>query len=146
VLTDKAFELKGLQAYTWVTAYFVIISVEMAYGKHIVGPHLKFASMWGPTMYTNVISILPMATIGLVTHEADRMHRVSLTPTALCWLTLSCVVGVAISYLGWRARSLVSATCYTVLGVANKMVTVLVNVIMWDQHASSLGILSLIIS
>ena len=64
---------------------------------------------------------------------------------ALLWLTLSCIVGVAISYLGWRARSLVTATCYTVLGVANKMLTVFFNVVMWDQHASSVGILSLVV-
>lgn len=50
VLTDREFMLKGWSAYSWVSAYFLVISVEMAYGKHIVGPHLKFASMWGPTM------------------------------------------------------------------------------------------------
>jgi hypothetical protein len=44
VLTDRAFKLNGWGAYTWVSAYFVIISFEMAYGKHIVGPHLSFAS------------------------------------------------------------------------------------------------------
>ena len=44
VLTDRAFKLNGWAAYTWVTAYFFIISVEMAYGKHIVGPHLSFNS------------------------------------------------------------------------------------------------------
>ena len=45
VLTDRAFKMNGYAAYTWVTMYFLIISVEMAYGKHIVGPHLNFASM-----------------------------------------------------------------------------------------------------
>ncbi|KAL1518611.1 hypothetical protein AB1Y20_002899 [Prymnesium parvum] len=143
VLTDKEFSLKGWAAYTWVSAYFLVISVEMAYGKHIVGPHLKFASMWGPTMYTNVISILPMAAIGAMTHEIDQLQATSWSLIPLLWLTLSCVVGVAISYLGWRARSLVTATCYTVLGVANKMLTVFFNVVMWDQHASALGIFSL---
>ena len=44
VLTDRAFKLSGWSAYGWVSAYFVIISFEMAYGKHIVGPHLNFAS------------------------------------------------------------------------------------------------------
>lgn len=44
VMTDRAFKLNGWGAYTWVSAYFVIISFEMAYGKHIVGPHLQFAS------------------------------------------------------------------------------------------------------
>ena len=50
---------------SWVGAYFCIISVEMAYGKHIVGPHLGFTSLWGPTLYANSLSLLPMAAIGL---------------------------------------------------------------------------------
>ena len=53
----------------------------------------------------------------------------------------SCVVGLAISFTGWHCRSLVTATCYTVLGVANKMFTVLANMLIWDQHASASGIL-----
>ena len=78
VFTDRAFHLNGWSAYTWVTAYFIIISVEMAYGKHIVGPHLKFASMWGPTMYTNTFSIPPMAAIGCVQSDPPPSHCVSL--------------------------------------------------------------------
>lgn len=44
-----------------------------------------------------------------------------------------------------QARSLVSATCFTVLGVANKMATVTANVLIWDQHASAFGIASLVV-
>ena len=145
VLTDRAFKLNGMGAYTWVTAYFFIISVEMAYGKHIVGPHLKFASMWGPTLYTNTLSVPPMLTIGLLAHEADKIKNSVVTPVSICLLLSSCVIGVAISYLGWRARSLVTATCYTVLGVANKMFTVLANAMVWDQRASMTGILFLVV-
>lgn len=143
VLTDRAFLLGGWAAYSWVTAYFFIISVEMAYGKHIVGPHLSFASMWGPTMYSNTLSIPPMLAIGLMTAEPAKLAAAEWTPLAVGLLLLSCAVGVAISYLGWRARSLVSATCYTVLGVANKMMTVLVNVLIWDRHATPAGVLAL---
>jgi len=140
VLTDRAFKLNGWGAYTWVSAYFVIISFEMAYGKHIVGPHLSFASMWGPTLYTNTVSVPPMLTIGLLTHENEKLLRADWSAGAIALLVLSCAVGVAISYLGWRARSLVTATCYTVLGVANKMLTVLANAMVWDQRASPIGI------
>jgi multidrug transporter EmrE-like cation transporter len=121
-------------------SYFLIISVEMAYGKHIVGPHLTFASMWGPTLYTNTISIPPMVTIGLLTGEPLKLLHSEVTPLSCALLLISCVIGVAISYLGWRARSLVTATCYTVLGVANKMLTVLANAMVWDQHASITGL------
>jgi GDP-mannose transporter len=37
----------------------------------------------------------------------------------------------------------VAATTYTIIGVMNKMGTVLINVLMWDNHASPLGIASL---
>ena len=116
VLTDKAFKLNGIGAYTWVGAYFVIISVEMAYGKHIVGPHLQFASMWGPTLYTNMLSVPPMLAVGVLAHEQDQLAAMTWTAPVVLLVLLSCVIGVAISYLGWRARSLVTATCYTVLG------------------------------
>jgi GDP-mannose transporter len=143
VASDNAFRMVGWTAYSWVTAYFVGISIQMAYGKHIVGPHLGFKSMWGPTLYTNALSIVPMVFIGLIGKEPRRMARVEWTPNAVLWLSISCVVGVAISFTGWWSRSLVTATCYTILGIANKMVTVLVNVLIWDQHASPTGILSL---
>ena len=58
---------------------------------------------------------------------------------------LSCVVGLAISFTGWHCRALVTATCYTVLGVANKMFTVLANMLIWDQHASRTGVLWLMV-
>ena len=182
---------------------------------------------------------------GLFTHEYAKMAAVAWSPATLGLLTLSCVIGVAISFLGWRARSLVTATCvhpslptcppahlptrppaslptrllsapvcpsayrstclpadlpaalvthgslagrdepprgrhahahgahahahahahgatrapcnsaeaslppprrcYTVLGVANKMLTVLANAMIWDQHASMVGILFLVV-
>jgi hypothetical protein len=39
----------------------------------------------------------------------------------------------------------VTATCYTVLGVANKMITVLANLALWDKHASPAGVISLLV-
>merc|ERR1719486_1048792 len=84
-----------------------------------------------------------MISIAFLTHEIDRISTVTLTATSVILLVLSCVVGVAISYLGWRARSLVTATCYTVLGVANKMLTVLANAAVWDQRATPVGIMFL---
>jgi len=80
-----------------------------------------------------------MATIGILTHELDKIPSSTLNAGSVTLLLLSCAIGVAISYLGWRARSLVTATCYTVLGVANKMLTVLANAMVWDQRASLSG-------
>jgi solute carrier family 35 protein len=35
---------------------------------------------------------------------------------------------------------MVSATTYTLVGVVNKFLTVLLNVIMWDKHSTPLGL------
>jgi len=145
VLSDREFKMQGVAAYTWVSAYFLIISVEMCYGKFIVGPHIGLKSMWGPTMYTNVLAILPMATAGLLAHEQDRLYATEWNSSLLTLLGVSCVIGVAISYTGWNCRSMITATCYTVLGVANKMATVLMNCLIWDKHASLPGICSLLV-
>ena len=40
------------------------------------------------------------------------------------WLAASCIMGVGISYSGWRARSVITATTFTLVGVLNKMATI----------------------
>jgi len=140
VSADKAFGVLGISAYSWVIAYTIVTATQMAYGKLIVGPEMKFSSMWGPTQYTNVLSILPMLVIAMVSNEPAKLEKVVWTAWSFEILLASCVVGLVISFSGWWCRSLVTATCYTVLGVANKMATVLVNMLIWDQHASATGV------
>jgi GDP-mannose transporter len=96
--------------------------------------------MWGPTIYSNTLSILPMAIIGVLAGEPGQLRDVTWSTETVLLIFSSCVVGVAISYTGFKCRSLVTATCFTVLGVANKMLTVLANVLLWDKHATPLGI------
>ena len=43
----------------------------------------------------------------------------------------------------YRCQSLVTATAYTVVGVMNKTLTVLANALVWDKHASAVGLCSL---
>jgi hypothetical protein len=43
-------------------------------------------------------------------------------------------------YTGWLCRSMVSATTYTLVGVVNKFLTVLLNVLVWDKHSTPFGI------
>lgn len=81
----------------------------MALGKYVVGPQLNFASMWGPTLYTNAISMPPMIAIGLLTDEQSELCKTEWTAGLVALVAISCVVGVAISFLGFKARSLVSA-------------------------------------
>jgi len=50
------------------------------------------------------------------------------------------VLGTAMSYYAWLARSLVSATLFTILGNVCKVLSIGINVMLWDKHASPFGI------
>ncbi len=62
--------MDGLAAYSWAILYFVTICFEMTYGKKITSG-VRFASMWGPTFYTNFLSLLPMFLLGYTMGDFD---------------------------------------------------------------------------
>lgn len=49
------------------------------------------------------------------------------------------------SYTGWLCRGMVSATSFTLVGVVNKFLTVLLNVFIWDKHSTPLGLVAVCI-
>jgi drug/metabolite transporter (DMT)-like permease len=56
---------------------------------------------------------------------------------------LNCVVvKYFCRYTSWSCIELVSATSYTLVGVVNKFLTVLLNVLIWDKHSSPFGLLA----
>jgi drug/metabolite transporter (DMT)-like permease len=139
VMSDSAFRMDGMAAYFWVTVYFFLLCFSMTYGK-LVTDATPMKSMWGPALYSNFLSIPPTLLFGLVSQEWKHAPRAAWTSGSVFGLFVSCVLGVGISYTGWHARSLVTATTYTLVGVMNKMVTVAINVLIWDQHASFTGL------
>ena len=84
-----------------------------------------------------------MLAIAVATAEPAMLAEVAWEPAGVALLLLSCLMGVAISFTGFVARREVTATCFTVVGVLNKMLTVLGSVLFSGQHASGIGILSL---
>jgi len=143
VASDRAFAMHGIRAYSWCLFYFVAICLSDTVGKHIISG-MQWRSMWGPVLYTNLLASPTMIVLGVMSGETSRLATVQWTAHGVGLYLLSCVFGIAISFTGWRCRAAVSATCYTVLGVANKMLTVLVNVLIWDDHASPAGIACLV--
>lgn len=144
VMFDSAFRLDGVAAYFWVIIYFFLLCFSMTYGK-LVTDAVPMKTMWGAALYSNLLSIPPTFLFGLVAGEYSVLHNIRWTVPAVVYLVLSCVIGVGISYTGWAARKTVSATTYTLVGVMNKMVTVAINVLIWDQHASAVGLFFLVV-
>jgi hypothetical protein len=60
------------------------------------------------------------------------------------WLLLSCVIGVGISYTGWRLKDLVSATTFTLVGVLNKMATIALSALAFPGSTSVQGCVALV--
>jgi hypothetical protein len=127
----------------WVGLYAAGLCVELTYAKHIVGPQLGFKSIWGPVYHSNLLSIGTMAGLMLLTSEEAKVVTTVWSWRLCAYIGLSCLVSVAISYSGWKCRSLISASCYTVLGVGNKMLTVLANSLLWDDGLSWTGAICL---
>ena len=163
-------DLKSPQAaaaYVWVGLWFALLIFQLTYGKQLV-TGLGLQSSWSPVLYTNGLACLPTALIGWASADFEQLSRVDWTAASVGWLLLSCVAGVGISWAGFRCQALITATAYTVVGVMNKLLTVrarigpthtpplllsrhrsrsisqvLLNVLIWDKHASPLGIASL---
>merc|ERR1712129_381984 len=54
-------------------------------------------------------------------------------------------LGIGMNWSGWNCRDKISAASYTLLGVACKFISVLLNVLIWDKHATQSGIACLIV-
>lgn len=157
---DANFNIAG---YTWACVYLAIIVTEMVYAKHVTAT--IGLSTWGLVLYQNVIAmfLFPVASIltgefydiaGLLgfltsTDPAGSVNtavsRATISPFAAIPVLVSCILGTGISFAGWGSRSAISATQFTVLGVACKLATVLINSTVWNHHAPIYAQISIII-
>ncbi|KAJ8750434.1 hypothetical protein K2173_015573 [Erythroxylum novogranatense] len=146
VATDSAFTLT---AYSWALAYLVTIVTEMVYIKHIVST--IGLNTWGLVLYNNLLSLMIAPVFWILTGEYSDLFAALASKTGnwfefdACFaVSLSCVFGLLISFFGFAARKAISATAYTVTGVVNKFLTIVINVLIWDKHASPFGLLCLL--
>jgi drug/metabolite transporter (DMT)-like permease len=125
------------------TVNLVLTAVLMTWGKHVTDTN--DVNLTTSVFICNVTSIAPILALAILEkeHLIIREHR-WLSVYAVSVLATSCVMGTALSYLGWKMRVMMSAASFTVVGVLNKIFTVLVNVVVWQDHAmwsSTIGLL-----
>jgi len=143
-LSDSQLAMEGLGAYFWVTLYYLMIVFEMTYGKKLT-ENVQMESPWGSTLYCNILAILPMTILGACLGDIsnDSVDSLLTLPAPGVGLLLfSCIVGVGIGYSGWNCRAITSATTYTLVGVVNKFLTILLNVLIWSNHSSGTGLVA----
>lgn len=85
-------------------------------------------SKTGITLLNNLEGMLPLLVVmGIKNEFAEIPEAVEhLSIAGAIWVILSCVVGVAISYTGIWAQSMISATSFLVLVNANKFVIIFI--------------------
>jgi len=152
VMTDSSFRLDN---YFWVFLYFFCQCLDVLYIKHIVN-NVPMTS-WGRSFYNNFLALPPTLLLGWIFGDAQKIQTMFFSPfltqEALAMLSiptqsvifLSCVLGLLLSTTSFFCRELITATSYSVVGNMNKVLTVFINCIMWDKHASNPGIISLFV-
>ena len=121
----------------------VLTAILMTWGKHVT--ETCDINLTTSVFICNLTSIAPILALVILEKEnlIIREHR-WLSVYAVSILTISCLMGTALSYLGWKMRTMMSAASFTVIGVLNKVLTILVNIIVWNDHAmwsSTIGLL-----
>lgn len=139
VISDEGFKIEG---YTWLLLYFVFIVTEMVFVKFIVDTVPM--STWTRVYYNNTLSI-PMVVVSSFLMGFGGFLEVEWTWWHIAMVGLSCIVGVAISYAGFHLRKMVSATTFTVIGVLCKLMTVMLNDVVWSQHSNLMGHIGLLL-
>ena len=157
----------SMTSYGWGLAYITIFCTEMIYVKDVVS-HIKLSN-WGLVYYNNGIGALMSVLVFFLSNEsgagaghaagerssaaASARHLASaggadkaapgassaFSSLALTGILVSCVFGLGISFFGFSVRRKISATGFTVMGCTNKLLTLLVNTMVWDKHASLAG-------
>ncbi|XP_072979548.1 GDP-mannose transporter GONST3-like [Typha angustifolia] len=146
VLTDYQFTVT---AYIWAVAYLASMSVDFVYIKHVV--MTIGLNTWGLVLYNNLealmlfpLELFIMGEMKKIKHDSSSVSNWYSFDVVLP-VGLSCLFGLSISFFGFSCRRAISATGFTVLGIVNKLLTVVINLIIWDKHASFVGTIGLLI-
>lgn len=121
----------------------VLTAILMTWGKHVTDTcNLNLTTS---VFICNLTSIAPILTLAIIEKEHVLVREeLRLSVYAVSILTTSCLMGTVLSYLGWKMRTMMSAASFTVVGVLNKILTILINITVWEDHAmwwSTIGLL-----
>jgi hypothetical protein len=131
----------------WAIAYLLVLAFEMVYVKHVLSS-LPMGT-WTRVYYNNALALLLIPPFLLIGEEYSRIGQalsmLSSSSTAATSVGLSCIIGLGISFTGFRFRSLVSATTFTVVGVLNKILTILASLLLLSSAVAPKAICALLL-
>lgn len=136
------FEGASLQtdSYFWLVAWYLVFLFDQVYVKHVVDT--VSMTTWDRVWYTNATPLIVLFPLILVFEDSIELDADKVTDQ-LHPIIASCVVGVLMSATSYWLRSEVSATTFTVTGNVCKFLTIIINFLVWDKHASRHGLIAI---
>jgi len=136
VHVDGKLQSGGLTGLYWIVSWVLIVALQMIYGKWLISAvPLKH---WERVFYTNSFA-LPLLCPKAVQEYTISWYTMDLDLKTVVFIISSCFAGVGIGYSSWRLRALISPTAFGLVGVLNKMATIVFGVVLWPHEFSLLG-------
>lgn len=128
----------------WVIMWYVLFTFDQLFIKHAI--EVVEMTTWGRVYYTNLLPVLPLLYMFMTSPE-EHTNIISKNPEDVFTplLLTSWVLGTSISFFAFLTRKATSATSFTVIGNVCKFLTIIVNFVVWDNHATRIGVVFLII-
>ena len=76
----------------WGVLRYFLLCFQMTYGKVLL-QNVKLDTVWGPVLYTNLLSIPPTIVLAVILGDFKKMETAEASENANLWVSLSCVVG-----------------------------------------------------
>ncbi|KAI8462669.1 MAG: hypothetical protein J3K34DRAFT_527572 [Monoraphidium minutum] len=126
-----------VNAYAWLLVWYIFFTFEGVWVKHMCDTVPM--GNWARVYYANLMSAPLLAGVLLL----DRKEQALLAATKWTFpvvgpVLLSCVIGVAMSHASYLLRSHAAATTAAVVGIVCKLLSVTINLMIWDKHAGPL--------
>ena len=132
----------SITSYIYVAIWYCIFCFDALFIKHRVD-HIEVINNWERVFYQNTWSLLML--LFKFMYDA-KVIEVKMQRDNLILISISCLISIGMSYFGLACRKVLSATYFTLIGNMCKFITILINVYIWDKHASYTGLICLFIS
>jgi len=132
--------------YVWIMINLLSMAVYTIYVKWITIRH-KYTS-FTMSFYNNILSIPPLLVLMMHHNEVHpAIEKItSMSMGQLLLLTLSCVLGFCISYFGFAAQRVFSATAWITINNLNKIPAIYLGILVFGDKISWMSFFGLCIS
>lgn len=124
----------------WLVSWYCVFCFDQIYIKHVC--ETVQMTSWDRVWYTNTVPVVILFPLVLFIEDNVTINVDDIQENVSVVFS-SCVMGVLMSYASFWARKEMSATAFSVIGNVCKVVSILLNYFVWDNHASLSGIAAL---